>query len=155
LKFPVLPRVADVDRKTLARDIWQTGLDETSEKSPIAVARFLRELVPDENARRVTVAADDVQDVDVARALIRQDWTEWDMRLVLTVPHDLARALQATDNNRVHVHVVGDCSTDELDCLLRRNGRSWADLPSDLKKRSTTAFRYHSANKNVVMQAVS
>ena len=36
-----LPRVADVDRKTLARDIWQTGLDETSEKSPIAVARFL------------------------------------------------------------------------------------------------------------------
>jgi hypothetical protein len=67
---------ADTVLRDAAQDIWQTGLDETSEKSLIAVARLLRELVPDANARRVTVAVDDVQDVDVARALVRQDWAE-------------------------------------------------------------------------------
>lgn len=117
-----------------ARDIWQTGLDETSEKSIIAVARFLRELVADANVRRITVAADDVQNVDVARALVRQDWAEWGMRLVMTVPHDLARALQATDSDRIHLHSVGDFSVDELVRLLQQNCRSWAELPSDLKK---------------------
>lgn len=117
-----------------ARDIWQTGLDETSEKSIIAVARFLRELVADANAQRITVAADDVQDVDVARALVRQDWIEWGMRLVMTVPHDVARALQAADSDRIHLHPVGEFSTDELDLLLRQSGRNWAELPPDLKK---------------------
>ncbi|WP_374254136.1 hypothetical protein [Xanthobacter sp.] len=116
-----------------ARDIWQTGLGETSEKSLVAVAHFLRELVLHANARRITVAADDVQDIDVARSLVRQDWTEWGMRLVMTVPHDLARALQAADSDRIHLHPVGNFSTDELDRLLRQNGRSWAELPPDLK----------------------
>lgn len=117
-----------------ARDIWQTGLGETSEKSLIAIAHFLRELEPDANARRIIVAADDVQDIDVARALVRRDWTEWGMRLVMTVPHDLARALQVADSDRIHLHTVGNFSTDELDRLLRQNGRSWAELPPDLKK---------------------
>lgn len=124
----------DTVLRNAARDIWQTGLDETSEKSIVAVARFLRELVPDSNARRVTIAIDDVQDVDVARALIREDWTEWGMRLVMTVPHNVARALLATDSDRAHLHPVGDFSIDELDCLLRQNGRNWAELPPDLKK---------------------
>ena len=125
---------SDAVLQNAARDIWQIGLDETSEKSIIAVARFLRELVPDANARRVTIAVDDIQDIDVARALIRQDWAEWGMRLVMTVPQDVARALQAADSDRIRLHPVGDFSTDELARLLRQNGRNWAELPPDLKK---------------------
>ncbi|QNU61018.1 HEAT repeat domain-containing protein [Vreelandella titanicae] len=120
--------------KDAAQDIWQTGLDETSEKTLVAVARHLCELVPNAEGRKVTIAVDDVQDVGVVRTLIRRDWAEWDMRLVMTVPYDLAQALKSTDSERIHLHSVGDFSINELDCLLRRNGKRWTELPSDLKK---------------------
>lgn len=125
---------AETVLKDAAQDIWQIGLDETSEKTLIAVARFLCELVPNAEGRKVTIAVDDVQDVNVARALIRRDWAEWGMRLVMTVPYDLAQALKLTDNEHIHLHQVGDFSINELDCLLRRNGKRWTELPSDLKK---------------------
>ncbi len=117
-----------------ARDIWQTGLGETSEKSLVAISQFLRELISDADGRQVTIAADAIQDVDLARALVRQDWAEWEMRLVLTVPSTVAHALEATDRNTIHVHYVDDFSPDELDLLLRQGGRSWAHLPPDLKQ---------------------
>src|SRR3546814_9781517 len=58
----------------------------------------------------------------------------WGMRLVLTVPRAVARALQLTDGEAVHVHSVGDFSVAELDALLQQSGRRWADLPPDLKR---------------------
>ncbi|OWV29827.1 hypothetical protein [Halomonas campaniensis] len=119
--------------KDAAQDIWQTGLDETSEKSLVAVARFLCELVPNAKARKVTIAVDDVQDVDVVRTLIRQDWAEWDMRLVMTVPHDVVPAIKSADREYTHLHPVLDFSTEELNRLLHQNCRSWLELPSDLK----------------------
>lgn len=119
--------------KDAAQDIWQTGLDETSEKSLVAVARFLCELVPNAKARKVTIAVDDVQDVDVVRTLIRQDWAEWDMRLVMTVPHDVVPAIKSADREYTHLHPVVDFSTEELNRLLYQNCRSWLELPSDLK----------------------
>ncbi|MBT2788436.1 MULTISPECIES: hypothetical protein [unclassified Halomonas] len=120
--------------KDAAQDIWQTGLDETSEKSLVAVARFLCELVPNAEGRKITIAVDDVQDVDVARALIRQDWAEWGMRLVITVPLELSGTLKLADSERIHLHQVGDFSINDLDCLLSRNGKRWTELPPDLKK---------------------
>jgi hypothetical protein len=87
-----------------ARDLWQAGLGETSDKSLDAIAHFLRELAPDSSAPRLTVAVDDIQDVGVARALIRQDWTDWGMRLALTVPRPVARALRLTEMDTVQLH---------------------------------------------------
>lgn len=118
----------------IARDLWQTGLNETSEKSLVAVSHFLRELVSDAAARTVIAAIDDVQNVDLARALVRQDWTEWDIRLVITVPLDVARALEMTDSDTVHVHRLAEFSIDELERLLHQDGRKWTELPPDLKK---------------------
>ncbi|MFZ5783553.1 MAG: AAA family ATPase [Pseudomonadota bacterium] len=118
----------------IARDLWQTGLNETSEKSLVAISHFLRELVSDPAARQITVAIDDIQDVDLARALVRQDWREWDVRLVLTVPLAVARALEVTDRDTVHVHSLGDFTIDELEQLLQHSGRKWLELPPDLKK---------------------
>ena len=117
-----------------ARDIWQSGLGETSEKSLRAVSNFLPKIDPDTPILLLTVAVDDIQDVDVARDLIRQDWTDWGMRLILTVPNTVARELEQTDRQNIHVHRIGDFSVNELDALLKLHGQQWADLPSDLKK---------------------
>ena len=116
-----------------SRDLWQIGLHETSEKTLGAVSDFLHELAPDASTPRLIVALDDVQDIDLARDLVRQDWADWGMRLLLTVPRTVARALAMTDSDTVYVHTVGDFSVQELDLLLKGKGRRWADLPSDLK----------------------
>lgn len=117
-----------------SRDFWQTGLGETSEKSIPALSNHLRELEPDSAGPRLTIALDDVQDVDLARALARQDWNAWSMRLVLTVPRTLAQSLAMTDGVATHVHEVSEFSVDELDALLRIRGQRWAELPPDLKR---------------------
>ncbi|MBI3916369.1 MAG: ATP-binding protein [Betaproteobacteria bacterium] len=117
-----------------SRDLWQTGLGETSDKSLIAVTNFLRELAPSASTPELIVALDGVQDIDLARDLVRQDWVDCGVRLVLTVPRSVARSLVLTDGDAIHLHSVDEFSVDELDTLLRRNGRRWADLPSDLKK---------------------
>ena len=117
-----------------ARDIWQSGLRETSDKSLIAVSNFLREIAPNIPTPLLTVAVDDIQDVDVARDLIRQDWMLWRMRLILTVPNTVAHALEHTDNETIQVHRIDEFSINELDALLKQHDQRWADLPSDLKK---------------------
>ena len=117
-----------------ARDIWQEGLGETSDKPLPAVSNFLRKIAPNAPIPLLTVAVDDIQDVDVARDLIQQDWMRWRMRLILTVPYTVARELEQTDSENIHVHHIGDFSVNELDALLRKHGQQWADLPSDLKK---------------------
>ena len=117
-----------------ARDIWQEGLGETSDKSLPAVSNFLREIAPNAPIPLLTVAVDDIQDVDVARDLIQQDWMRWRMRLILTVPYTVARELEQTDSENIHVHHIGDFSVNELDALLKQHGQQWANLPSDLKK---------------------
>ena len=117
-----------------ARNIWQEGLGETSEQSLIAISNFLPKINPDIPIPLLTVAVDGIQDVDVARDLIRQNWMKWGMRLILTVPNTAARALEHTDSETVHVHRIVDFCIDELDALLKKHGQQWADLPPDLKK---------------------
>ena len=116
-----------------ARDLWQLGLRETSQKTLVAVSHFLRELDPDLGARGPIIALDDVQDTDLARALVRQDWADLGMRLVLAVPNAVGGALAMTDGQTVQVHEVDDFSGDELASLLRLAGRRWSDLPADLR----------------------
>ncbi len=117
-----------------ARNIWQEGLGETSEQSLIAVSNFLPKINPDIPIPLLTVVVDGIQDVYVARDLIRQNWMKWGMRLILTVPNTVARTLERTDSETVHVHRIVDFCIDELDALLKKHGQQWADLPPDLKK---------------------
>ncbi len=134
--FVTLVRAAQTRKDLLnqaSQDFWQQGLGETSEKSLRAVSNFLRELEPHKATSGLVVALDDVQDIDLARGLVRQDWTDWGIRLVLTVPTTVARALAVTDSDAVCEYTVGDFSIQELDSLLKRTSRNWAELPSDLK----------------------
>lgn len=124
----------EVILKRAARQIWQVGLGGTSEKSLEAVSTILRQDVFGLQTPLFTVAVDDIQDIDLARDLIRQDWMQLRARLVLTVPPTVARALEQTDSDVIHVHDVSDFSVNELDALLQKFGQRWADLPSDLKR---------------------
>ena len=117
-----------------ARQIWQVGLGETSEKSLFAISNFLRQEAFGPKSLLFTIAVDDIYDVDLARDLIRQDWPALGARLVLTAPPLVARALEQTDSDLIHVNSVDDFSVDELDRLLQASGQRWADLPSDLKR---------------------
>jgi len=117
-----------------ARTIWQSGLQETSDKTLTAVAQFLRDFSSGQPASPIVIAVDDVRDIDVARGLVRQDWEALSIRLVMTTPHNIANALILSDGNVLHAHSVTHFSTQELDTLLSRRRRAWAHLPSDLKR---------------------
>ena len=116
-----------------AREIWQIGLGETSEKTLQGVSNFFRDLNFRSESPMFTIAVDDIQSVDLARNLIRQDWKSLCARLVLTVPVVVARTLDLTDGNEIHLHCVDEFSIDELDALLKMSGHRWADLHADLK----------------------
>ena len=117
-----------------ASDLAQRGLGDASNPGLVEVSEILRRMNPDGSTPRVTIALDDVRDADLVRDLVRQDWSDWDMALALTVPGHVARALVQSDAATIHVHPVDDFSTDELDEFLQRSGRQWSDLPSDLRR---------------------
>ena len=117
-----------------ADEIWQVAMGQTSDRRLQAISNFLREDAFQLRPPLYTVAVDDVQSIDVARGLVRQDWTSLGARLVLTAPLPLARALEATDREEISLHRVGDFSIDQLDALLRMHGHRWADLAEDLKR---------------------
>jgi len=117
-----------------ANDVWQGGLQETSQRTLPAVVAHLRELIPSGPSTRTTIALDNVRDVDLARDLVRQDWNAWGIRLVMTVPTSVMNALRTTDANSIQAYSVPDFTVDELDRLLRRRGRRWADLAPDQKR---------------------
>jgi len=116
------------------RTVWQDGLGETNEKTPQALTAHYKAIAPHAALPWLTVAVDDVQDIEVARDLVRQDWARWGMRLALTVPTAVARGLEMTDRETVHLHMVGPFTVAEVDALLQQRGRRWADLPADLKE---------------------
>lgn len=136
-QITTLVPVAKTTEDLLSRaacDVWQKGLGETTQLTLVAVSHFLRELIPNSSAPRLIVAIDDVRDDDLVRDLVLQDWANLGMRLVLTVPQDVAALLAMTYGDTIYVHSVGDFSVDELDKLLQASGRRWADLPTDLKE---------------------
>ena len=116
-----------------ASDLAQRGLGDSSNPGIVEVSEMLRELNPDGNTPRALIALDDIRDPDVVRDLVRQDWTDWDMALALTVPNHVARALEYSDPGTFALHPVLDFTIDELDQYLDRCARQWSDLPPDLR----------------------
>ena len=117
-----------------ARAIWQYGLGETSDKSLQAVSNIFNDYVPRPHSPLFTIAIDDIQNIALARNLVRQDWTSLSARLVLTVPLTLSQALNQDDSEAIHIHHVDGFTIDELDALLKMHQLRWVDLPSDLKR---------------------
>jgi hypothetical protein len=119
--------------KRASNDIWQTGLGETNEKTLYALVQHFHQIRPNAAMPLLTIAIDDVQEVRMARELIRQDWGQLGIRLAFTVPSAVARHLEVEADTALHIHWSERFSIEELDALLRQKGRSWAELPTDLK----------------------
>ena len=117
-----------------AREIWQVGLGNTSDKTLQGVSNFLRDKAFQLRSPRFTIAVDDVRDSDVVRDLVRQDWIGLGARLVMTVPLAVVGTLNSTDRDEIGLHRVEDFSIEELDALLKGFGQRWSELPGDLKR---------------------
>ncbi|MBF0628726.1 MAG: HEAT repeat domain-containing protein [Magnetococcales bacterium] len=113
--------------------VWQTGLGETNEKTLQALVHHYQAIAPNAAMPWLTIAVDDVQDSDLARALIRQDWNALGMRLVMTVSAQVADSVREDGRDTV-IHTVGRFTVDELDKLLGHRGERWVDLPGDLQE---------------------
>ena len=116
-----------------AREIWQVGLGNTSDKTLQGVSNFLRDKAFQLRSPRFTIAVDDVRDADVVRELVRQDWMGLGARLAMAVPLAVVGTLGSTDREEIGLHRVGDFSIEELDALLKGFGQRWSELPGDLK----------------------
>ena len=128
----LVPRTRDsadlVDRAVA--DFWEFGLGE---KTTIGMQAFANHLLEhDDSPEWLIVAADDVRDPDVVRDLVHLDWPQWGMRLVLTVPDMVAKAVDHED--AVEVHRVMDFTIDELSQMLDRHGYDRIDFPPDLQR---------------------
>ena len=116
-----------------ASDLAQRGLGDSSNPGIVEVSEILRELNPDGDTPRALIALDDIRDPDVVRDLVRQDWTDWNMALALTVPNHVASALGHSDPGTFDLYPVDDFTIDELDQYLERCDRQWSDPPADLR----------------------
>lgn len=133
----VLIRAATTTDGTLTRVtrlVWQDGLGETSEKSLGALTLHYKDMKPDTDLPWLTIAVDDVRDIDLLNDLISQPWSHWGMRLAVTAPRAVADGLKYETPHHVHIHQVAQFSVDEIDALLQQQGQNWADLPQDLQK---------------------
>lgn len=118
----------------VTRLVWQDGLGETSEKSLNALTLHYKDMKPGTNLPWLTIAVDDIRDIDLLNDLIGQPWSQWGMRLAMTAPHAVTGSLKYEAPKYVHIHQVAQFSVDEIDALLQQEGQYWADLPQDLQK---------------------
>lgn len=116
------------------RTIWQEALGATNTKEPSALTNHYKEMNPGAQMPWLTVAVDDVQDLEVARALVSHPWERWGMRLALTTTNAVAESLRPHLYNFLQLLEVDQFSLDEIDSLLGLHGHVWGDLPSDLQK---------------------
>jgi hypothetical protein len=117
-----------------ANDVWQVGLNGSTQKTLEALTMHYREMKPNVPMPWLTIAVDDVQDLNFARELVRNDWKRLGLRLVMTVPNWVSLGLELSDGESVHVQTVDRFSIYELDEFLTQRDRSYTDLPNDLKE---------------------
>lgn len=132
----VLVRAAATTEDTLARAaqlVWQDGLGEINETNFNALSLRYKEKKPDAKMPWLTVAIDDVRDVDFLKDLIDRPWKRWGIRLVITAPRSALQELKNDLPAGVAFHEVTKFSVDEVDALLQKHGQKWADLPRDLQ----------------------
>lgn len=122
------------DLTTAANEIWQHGLDHDAELPLHRIAARRNSLLPKTDQPWVTVCIDDVQSSEETRRLINRDWCEWNIRLALTVPPAIGRALKdLNEQNRFCIVDVADFTIAELQSCLRQHGRNWAAIPTNIR----------------------
>jgi hypothetical protein len=113
--------------------VWQKGLDRDRLLSLDRVARRVQELVPTAPKPWLTLCIDDLQAPAQVRYLVERDWDSWQIRLAMTAPVAVGRALKNQYPERVHLVEVPDFTSDELRVYLHHRRREWGSIPADVR----------------------
>lgn len=82
----------------------------------------------------LTICVDDITSMQLARALVEQEWSRRGMRLAFSTVESIGRALRSEFPQSVRVIEVGDFGTSELREYLERHGKAWELLPADIRE---------------------
>ncbi len=114
-------------------DVWAAGLHQQGARTLAALELYYREWTQ-QTGHWLTVAVDDVANVDLARQLVQRDWSSDSVRLAMSTTASVALSLRSRYPSLVHVVEVGEFGVTELDNYLQIHGRRWSELPDDLKQ---------------------
>jgi HEAT repeat protein len=125
---------ADQDRSAVADVLWKEALDRDQSLTIDRIVQRRRQSVPEVAEPWATVCIDDVQTMAHARQLLDTNWEAWGIRLAMTVPLVVGRALKSQNSERVHVVEVGDFTSEELRNYLQCRHRNWGAIPQDVRQ---------------------
>lgn len=128
--LPTAKSVQDI-REQVSKQVWNRGMRETSERSWESIRLFFKELEFSEN---IIVILDNVQDASLAREIGQHDWHDEGIQIVMAVPERVTTSLKVGRMKHIRFCTLGQFSVDELDTYLQLHGRSWHELPPDLKR---------------------
>lgn len=130
--------------RKVANDIWGE-LQQVGELTLKGLEITYRKMT-NRDGRWLTIAIDNVQTPALAEQLISNaDWATDGVRLAMSASNLVGHAMQSRFGNLVHVIEVPDFGVQELTAFLASHGKSWAELPWDLKqllKRPVLAGTY-------------
>jgi hypothetical protein len=117
----------------ITEDVWAAGLHQQGARTLAALELYYREWTQ-QTGHWLTVAVDDVANVELARQLVQRDWSSDGVRLAMSATASVALSLRSRYPSLVHVVEVGEFGVTELDNYLQVHGRRWSELPDDLKQ---------------------
>lgn len=123
------------DRSAVAKVLWNEALDRDQSLTIDRIVQRRRQSVPEVAEPWATVCIDDVQSVAHARRLLEEaDWEAWGIRLAITLPPVVGRALKSQNPEHVHLIEVGDFTAEELHHYLQGRLRDWGAIPQDVRQ---------------------
>ena len=81
----------------------------------------------------MTICIDDLQEIKEVNRLLMQPWKRWGIRLALTVPPAVGKAIAARQLEGVHVREVPDFTPSEARACLERHGYDWGEIQDDVR----------------------
>jgi len=126
---------ADGDLQKASDRVWREGLnhDAPLDISRLAARRAEVLKPPPADEDWLTVCTDDVQEIGEARQLVRQPWKRWGIKLALTVPTVVGKALAGDRVEGMHILDVPDFTPKETREYLKRRGYDWGEIPDDVR----------------------
>jgi hypothetical protein len=126
---------ADTSIQKAADEFWQEIKGNNRSLSLSGIAARRREVVQHFAENWLTILVDNVQSVDEARNLARQDWEKWGVRLAVSCSSQVAAATEAESRGRASVVQVQDFTAEQLQRFLTKGmGDAWADIPGDVRE---------------------
>jgi HEAT repeat protein len=118
----------------IAEIVWTKGLNKEAPHTVDQVVARLREVNPHVQRVWLIACVDDVKTVTEAKSLAEYNCEESGIRLAITTPLAVGRAIKSQYPDRVQLSEVKDFSARELRIFLQMHDREWGAIPADVRK---------------------